>query len=171
MRLTEYTQLTDIQRCLLDEAERVMKTAYNPYSNFSVGAAFLAQDGRIISGSNVENAAYGSTICAERAAILRANAMEIREFEQVAIIAVGKDFDTKDVTGPCGSCRQNLFESSQVSRRNLEVIMSTTKKDKIVIATINELLPFGFGPNELNVDIRRYQSLPGPCGPGYTYER
>ncbi|MBS3125138.1 hypothetical protein J4211_02705, partial [Candidatus Woesearchaeota archaeon] len=69
-----------------------------------------------------------------------------------------------------GSCRQNLFESSQVSRRNLEVIMSTTKKDKIVIATINELLPFGFGPNELNVDIIRYQSQPGPCGPGCTYE-
>ena len=150
-------RLEEIQRKLLDEATKVMDTAYNPYSNFYVGAAILSQDGQIITGSNVENAAYGSTICAERAAILRANAMGIRTFDKVAIIARGEGFDTKEVTAPCGSCRQMLYESAQISERNLEVVMATTKKDKVVVATIEELLPLAFGPKDLGIDIKKYQ--------------
>ena len=152
-----YEKLDSIQRKMLDEAEKVMETAYNPYSNFYVGAALLSQDGRIITGSNVENAAYGLTICAERAAILRANAMGIRTFDKLVIIARGKDFDTSEVTAPCGSCRQMLYESSQVSERDLEIIMFTTKKDKIVIATIKELLPLAFGPKDLGIDVKKYK--------------
>lgn len=146
-----------MQQKVLDEAAKVMNTAYNPYSNFYVGAALLSQDGQIITGSNVENAAYGSTICAERAAILRANAMGIRTFDKIGIIARGEDFDTTEVTGPCGSCRQMLYESAQISEKNLELIMATTKKDKIVIATIEELLPLAFGPKNLGIDVKKYQ--------------
>lgn len=142
---------------MLNEAEKVMETAYNPYSNFYVGAAILSQDGKIITGSNVENAAYGSTVCAERAAILRANALGIRAFNKVAIIAKGQDFDMTEVTAPCGSCRQMLYESSQISEKNLEIIMSTSKKDKIIIATIEELLPLAFGPKDLGIDIKKYK--------------
>ena len=85
MREVKYKNLEEMQRRVLDEAAKVMNTAYNPYSNFYVGAALLSQDGQLITGSNVENAAYGSTICAERAAILRANAMGIRTFDKVSI--------------------------------------------------------------------------------------
>ena len=152
-----YEKLDSIQQKMLDEAGKVMETAYNPYSSFYVGAALLAQDGQIITGSNVENAAYGSTICAERSAILRANAMGIRTFDKLAIIARGEDFDTTEVTAPCGSCRQMLYEVAQISERDLEVIMSTTKKDKIVIVTIEELLPLAFGPKDLGIDIKKYQ--------------
>jgi len=157
MREVLYSQLEQIQKDILNEASLVMENAYNPYSNFYVGAALLSHDGQIIGGTNMENAAYGSTICAERSAILRANAMGIKRFSKVGIIARGQGFDTTSVTGPCGGCRQMLFESAQISGVNLEVIMSTTRRDKIIIATIEELLPLGFGPKELGIDISKYQ--------------
>lgn len=157
MREITYQQLNVMQRLLLDEATKAMEKAYNPYSNFYVGAALLSSQGEIISGVNVENAAYGSTICAERTAIVRANAMGIKRFDAIAINARGATFDTECVTGPCGSCRQMLFESAQISEKNLDVIMSTTRKDKIVIATIGELLPLGFGPKDLGIDVKKYQ--------------
>jgi cytidine deaminase len=157
MKEIPYASLAPIDKRLIDEAEKVMETAYNPYSHFYVGAALLAQNGQIFTGSNVENAAIGSTICAERAAILRANAQGIRMFDKIAIITRGENFDTKEVFASCGSCRQMLYESSQISGRNLEIIMSTTKKDKIVVATIEELLPLAFGPKDLGIDLKRYQ--------------
>jgi len=157
MREINYKNLDKTQQKLLMAATIARERAYNPYSHFYVGAALLSQDGRMISGANVENAAYGSTICAERAAILRANAMKIRTFDKIAIIARGEGFDTTTVTAPCGSCRQMLFESSQLSEKNLEVIMATTRKDKIIIATIEELLPLAFGPKDLGIDIKKYQ--------------
>jgi cytidine deaminase len=157
MQEIKYEKLEKIQQKLLDEAAKVMNTAYNPYSHFYVGAAILSQDGQTITGSNVENAAYGSTICAERAAILRANAMGIRTFDKVAIIARGENFNTTEVTSPCGSCRQMLYESAQISEKNLEIIMATTQKDKVIIATIEELLPLAFGPKDLGIDIKKYQ--------------
>jgi len=157
MQEVKYEDLEEMQRKVLDEAQKVMNTAYNPYSNFYVGAALLSQDGQIITGSNVENAAYGSAICAERAAILRANARGIRTFDKIAIIARGKDFDTTEVTAPCGSCRQMLYESAQISERNLQIIIATTKKDKVVVTTIGELLPLAFGPKDLGIDVKKFQ--------------
>ena len=157
MKEIKYKDLKTIQKTLLDEAADAMENAYSPYSKFYVGAALLSKDGLIVTGSNVENAAYGSTICAERSAIVGANDKGIRTFDKLAIIARGETFDTKEVTAPCGSCRQMLYESSQLSERNLEIIMSTTKMDKIIIATIQELLPLGFGPKDLGINIKRYQ--------------
>ncbi|NQV90968.1 cytidine deaminase [Candidatus Woesearchaeota archaeon] len=157
MKNITYEKLSVIQRKLLDAAEKAMKTAYNPYSHFMVGAALLSQDGKTFTGSNVENAGYSATICAERSAIVSANAKGIRVFDKVAIIAKGETFDTKDVTSPCGVCRQMLFELSQISGKDLEVIMSSTKKDKIIISTIKELLPLGFGPKDLGIDVKKFR--------------
>ena len=153
-----YEKLDDKQRELVDAAEKVMGTAYNPYSNFFVGAALRAsRDGAIIVGSNVENAAYGSTICAERAAILAANAQGYRAFDSLAIIARGADFDTTLPTAPCGSCRQNLYETSQIANKELEIILSNTNKDRITITSIRELLPLAFGPLDLGMDVSRFR--------------
>ncbi|MBI4992306.1 MAG: cytidine deaminase [Candidatus Harrisonbacteria bacterium] len=157
MKEVKYVDLTDLQRQALDEAARVMENAYNPYSHFYVGACLISVDGRLIGGANVENSAYGSTICAERAAILRANAMGIRIFRGVAIIGRGENFNTTEVTGPCGSCRQMLYEVAQLSEYDLEMVMSTTKKDKIIVAAMEELLPLAFGPMNLGADISKYQ--------------
>ncbi len=158
----KYDDLDDIEKKILEEADIVKETAYNPYSHFYVGAALLSLDSQIISGSNVENSAYGSTLCAERSAILRANAMGIRTFSKLAIIARGETFNTNEVTAPCGACRQMLYEASQISEVNLEIILSTTKKDKIIKTTINELLPLGFGPKDLSIDIEKYKKLRSP---------
>jgi cytidine deaminase len=154
---TTYNQLNQAQQILLDQAAKSMETAYSPYSHFYVGAALMSQDRHVITGSNVENAAYNPTICAERSALARANAMGIRTFDSIAVIARGEDFETSEVTAPCGTCRQMLYESSQISGVDLEVIMSTTRKDKIIIATISELLPLAFGPADLGIDVKKYR--------------
>lgn len=157
MKIATYGKLTRQQKQLLGEAEKAMMNSYSPYSNFSVGAALLAMDGTIIAGTNVENAVYGETVCAERAAILRANAMGHRTFKAIAIISEGKNFETKEVTGPCGPCRQVLYEFSEISGIDLEIIVSTTRKDKILVAKLSELLPFPFGPDKLRIDISKYR--------------
>lgn len=157
MKSIAFKDLSELQKKLVDEAAETMKTAYNPYSHFYVGAALLTRDDQIITGSNVENAAYGSSICAERSALLRANAMGHGQFKSIAIITKTEDADTKQISAPCGSCRQMLYEASQVSEQDLEIIMSTTKKDKIVISSINELLPLAFGPKDIGIDVKKYQ--------------
>ena len=88
----QFSQLSKVEQELLNEAEKAMSTAYNPYSNFFVGAALLSKKGEIVTGSNVENAAYGSTICAERSAIVAANVRQIRQFTKVALIGKGLTF-------------------------------------------------------------------------------
>ena len=152
-----FEELTGGKQTLLLKASEALKFTYNPYSNFSVGAALLSLDGDIITGSNVENAAYGSTICTERAALLRANAIGKRIFPAIAVIGRGKNFDCPDIVAPCGSCRRMLFEAAQVSDIDMGVIMSNTKMDKIVVAPISELLPFGFGPKDLGIDISSFR--------------
>lgn len=157
MKTTTYGLLMDIQRKALDAALETLENSYNPYSHFYVGATLIADNGTLVSGTNFENAAYGSTICAERAAVLRANAMGLRKFNAIAIIDRGETFDTTEVTGPCGSCRQVLYEIAQISGTDLEVILSTTKKDKIVVTTIKELLPLALGPLDLGIDLTKYR--------------
>ena len=158
MEKVEHSKLGRWRQQLLYDAERVMETAYNPYSGFYVGAALLGTNGETYTGSNVENAAYGSTICAERAALMNANAHDVRIFKALAIIARGADFDTQEVSASCGSCRQMLYEAAQLGEGDLEIILSTTKKDKIVITSIRELLPIAFGPLDLGVDVSRFQT-------------
>jgi cytidine deaminase len=90
---------------LMASAERARKGAYAPYSRFPVGAALLAADGRVYEGSNIENASYGLSICAERNAMFKAVADGVRDFEAVAVTA-GPRFGAS----PCGACRQVLHE-------------------------------------------------------------
>ncbi len=90
---------------LLASAWRVRDHAYAPYSEFAVGAALLADDGRIFSGCNVENLSYGLTICAERVALASAIAAGARNFTAIAVVA-----DTNVPISPCGACRQVMAE-------------------------------------------------------------
>ena len=138
------------------EAEKMLERAYNPYSHFHVGAAILTVGNKIIGGANVENAAYGSSICAERSALLRANALGYRHFQKIAIITRAAKADTKDISAPCGSCRQMIYEFSQLAGEDIEIIMANTKKTKIVKAKISELLPLAFGPRDLGVNLKKY---------------
>ncbi len=90
---------------LIDAAWAARERAYAPYSKFKVGAALLAEDGRIFSGCNVENLSYGLTMCAERVAIGAALAAGVMSFRGVAVVA-----DTGEPISPCGACRQVLSE-------------------------------------------------------------
>ncbi len=92
---------------LVQAAWEARENAYSPYSNFQVGAALLAEDGRVFSGCNVENISYGLTNCAERVAIGAAVAAGVRRFVAVAVVA-----DTAVPISPCGACRQVLAEFS-----------------------------------------------------------
>lgn len=157
MERTDYNGLNASQKRLLEAAEQAMETAYNPYSHFFVGAAFLADDDTIISASNMENAAYGSTICAERIALGKANSMGYRMLKKLAVIGRGEGFDAAEPVTPCGSCRQMIYEASEISGTDIEIIMSSTRKDRITISTIGELLPLPFGPKALGIDVEKYR--------------
>ena len=95
--------MTEIE--LLTIAKAASEKAYAPYSNFKVGAALECEDGTVFTGCNVENSAYGDTICAERTACVKAISEGFRQFARIAIYA-----DSKDYCYPCGSCRQFLSE-------------------------------------------------------------
>lgn len=119
---------------LIIEAKKSRENAYAPYSNFRVGAALLTSDGRIFTGSNVENSSYGLSICAERVAIFNAISSGYKKFVKIAVVT-----DTKAPASLCGACRQVIFEFG----KNIEVIMSNMKGN-IKIKKIHELLNDGF---------------------------
>ena len=111
--------------------------SYSPYSGFRVGAVVIGADGRRYTGSNVENAAYGSSICAEATAIAGAVAMGLRKIEGVAVACI--DAETVDGAYPCGNCRQILNEF------DTEWVMVTAGEGSEVRRhSFEELLPFGF---------------------------
>ena len=114
---------------LLEAAWKVREEAYAPYSNFSVGAALLAADGRVFTGCNVENISYGLTNCAERVAIGAAVAAGVREFLAVAVVA-----DTGVPISPCGACRQVLAEF------RVPQILLANRTQRLEF-TLEELLP------------------------------
>ena len=157
MESVSRADLNPEQRHLLDAAAAAMENAYNPYSGFYVGAALLLADGQVVTGSNYENAAYSPCICAERTAIVRANAMGHRQLRAVAVIARGRDRGTKGVTAPCGTCRQMLFEASQIAGQDLLIILSNTEMTKIVLTSTAELLPLAFGPAQLGINLQPFR--------------
>lgn len=145
METKPYDQLEPEDRELMDAAREVLSTAYAPYSGVRVGAALRTASG-IVTGSNVENAAYGSTICAERMAVGRANARGDRAFSAVAVTAAGNALTPGNVVSPCGACRQVLHEMAHPNTDQTRVLMTTPGSDSITIATLAELLPLPFDP-------------------------
>jgi cytidine deaminase len=124
---------------LLAAATEAMRRAYAPYSSFRVGAAIADADGRIFIGCNVENAAYGSTLCAERVALCSAVAQGSRSFERIVIVT-----DGATPAPPCGACRQVLAELSP----RLEV-HSITLEGVEERWSLESLLPAAFSSNSL----------------------
>ena len=124
---------------LVEQAFTMLERAYVPYSHFPVGAALEGEDGKIFTGCNVENAAYGSCICAERTALVKAVSEGCQSFRRLAVVG-----NSTDYCWPCGACRQMLYEFAP----ELEVLVA--KKDhSFVKYRLRELLPQGFGPTSL----------------------
>ena len=126
-------------RALVDLAFTMLERSYVPYSHFPVGAALLCEDGAVFTGCNVENAAYGSCICAERTALVKAVSEGRRSFVKLAVVGRGEDY-----CWPCGACRQMLYEFAP----NLRVLAARGDGDWRE-ASLSELLPCGFGPKSL----------------------
>ena len=126
-------------QALVDLAFTMLERAYVPYSHFPVGAALLCADGAVFTGCNVENAAYGSCICAERTALVKAVSEGRRDFVRLAVVGRGEDY-----CWPCGACRQMLFEFAP----GLAVLVARGDGD-FVRVPLSELLPHGFGPASL----------------------
>lgn len=123
--------------------------AYVPYSHWAVGAALLTKDGKVYPGCNIENAAYTPTNCAERTAFFKAVSEGEREFAAIAVVG---GFDTSEpeaICAPCGVCRQVMMEFCDP--KSFRVILGT--KDGVAVSrTLEEMLPYGFGPEMLNQD-------------------
>ncbi len=126
-------EVTQADLALLAFAREVRNRAYAPYSGFRVGAAVFA-GGDIYQGVNVENAAYGSTVCAERAAATAAVTAGKTEFDAIAVVG-----DSADPTVPCGACRQFLAEFNP----HMRVILGGTGEE-VMVRTLDELLPEAF---------------------------
>lgn len=132
---------------LILEALKARKRAYVPYSNFKVGAALLTKSEKIYSGFNIECAAYSVCNCAERTALFRAIFEGEREFIAIAVVGgIGKKEILDSYCPPCGMCRQALREFCIPSE--MKVILAKTSSD-FKILTLEELLPYSFGPNHL----------------------
>ncbi|MFD1705441.1 cytidine deaminase [Siminovitchia sediminis] len=126
---------------LIKEAEAAKEKAYAPYSKFQVGAALLAEDGTVYKGCNIENAAYGLTICAERTAIFKALSEGVTSFKMLAVTA-----DSDRPVPPCGSCRQVISEHCP---ENMTVVLAN-RRDQIQKVTVKDLLPFAFAAGDLH---------------------
>ena len=122
---------------LLAAAREAQSSAYAPYSNFPVGAAVLVSDGSIYRGSNVENASFGLTICAERVALF--NAISDGRLDIVAVAVVTS---APKLCKPCGACRQVIAEFSQAD--NPIIVLSATQSGETEMQTITALLPDTF---------------------------
>lgn len=120
---------------LVERAKQARLAAHAPYSNFEVGAAILATDGRIFTGCNIENSTYGLTMCAERVAIFKAVSEGATEFLKVAIVA-----DHASITPPCGCCRQMIWE---FATDDTEVILANLSGD-VQKFDIKDLFPNAF---------------------------
>ena len=132
-------------RELIMRAMGMMKMSYIPYSRFSVGAALLTKSGEIYTGCNIENAAYTPSVCAERTAFFKAVSEGHTSFTAIAVTG-GMGRKAEDFCTPCGVCRQVMNEFCDPETF---LVISAVSPDKYRVYTLKELLPYGFGPDNL----------------------
>lgn len=131
---------------MIELAIRQLEVSYTPYSNFKVGAALLTKSGKLYTGCNIENAAFTPTNCAERTAFFKAVSEGEREFDAICIVG-GKDGVLTGYAAPCGVCRQVMMEFCDPD--TFQVILASGKEDYRIF-TLKEILPLGFGPDNLS---------------------
>lgn len=144
--LEDYTLLEAGDIALVEKAYGIAEKAYAPYSEFKVGAAVLLANGEVVLGSNQENIAYPSGLCAERVALFYAGAnFSDQAVNTIAIVAKGDLLPFDKVLSPCGGCRQVMLESEIRQQEPFRVILVSQNKRTIVFSSAKDLLPFAFG--------------------------
>ena len=132
---------------LVEKAIKAREFAYAPYSHFAVGAALLAQSGKIYTGCNIESASYSPTNCAERTAFFKAVSEGERDFVRIAIVGGEQGQPIHEFCPPCGVCRQVMMEFCDPITFQ---ILLASNPDEFRSFTLEELLPQGFGPGNLH---------------------
>ena len=136
--------MTDEQ--LLDLARAAATKAYAPYSNFHVGCAVESVEGEVVTGANMENACYRLGLCAEQSALTAAqHAFGLGKVARIAVVGGSSQM----VCTPCGGCRQAILEAAQLGGRDVEILCGSGDGSSVEHHTIGELIPFGFGPANL----------------------
>jgi cytidine deaminase len=144
------SELAAEDNSLLLQAKKALLNAYEPYSNFKVGAAVLLANGEVVTGFNFENAAYSVTICAERTALSSA----ITQYPNQKIIAVAISYLSQSKQShqplfPCGVCRQFLVECEDRNEQDIKLIMGGMQGDIIIADSCKSILPFSFNKKAL----------------------
>ena len=142
--VADISNLSVEEQKLVLAAKDVATRAYAPYSHFNVGAALLLSDGSIVTGSNQENAAYPSGLCAERVAMFSAGAaFPGKSFSTIAVYAHSVNLDIDTPVTPCGACRQVMAEYEDIHDNSIRVLMASDRKI-MAVNGINALLPLRF---------------------------
>ena len=137
---------------LMQEAVDARKVAYAPYSKFRVGAAILLENGEVVIGSNQENAAYPSGLCAERTAIFYAGAKYPNvPFKMIAISATSDTNPTLSPIPPCGACRQAIAEYEHRYKQDIRLIMAGEAGKVLIANSISNMLPYQFNADDLKI--------------------
>ena len=138
-------ELSPEEQSLIINAKESFKNAYAPYSGFLVGASILLENGKIINGSNQENVAYPSGLCAERVALFYAGAQYPKiAIKTIVVSALSKTFEINNVVSPCGACRQVMAEYQQKQNSEIRILLHSPNDDVFISQSVQDLLPFMF---------------------------
>jgi cytidine deaminase len=135
---------------LLDIAADSLRSAYVPYSHYKVGSAVLLENGAIITGSNQENMAFPSGLCAERVALFAAASQYPGiTIKSIAVTAQSQDFPVEEPVSPCGACRQAIIEYEMNQGKPIKLILGCETGKTIVVMKMGDLLPLSFKEDKL----------------------
>ncbi len=139
------SDLSSKEQELINNAKEAFNTAYAPYSGFLVGASVLLENGEMINGSNQENVAYPSGLCAERVALFYSGARypDIK-IKTIAVSVFSENFEIHDVISPCGACRQVMAEYEDKQEQSIKVILHSPTDEVLIAKSVQDLLPFMF---------------------------
>ena len=132
---------------LVKKAREVIENSYSPYSKFKVGAAIQLKNGQIIVGTNIENASYGLTNCAERSALFATYSLGYRQEDILAMCIATKE---EKMVSPCGACRQ-VMADLLLPQTPIYIVYGKDESIQIFQTTIKALLPYSFGKEDLHV--------------------
>lgn len=156
-KFTEFASLAELpddDKKLMEQAAKSVKSAYAPYSRFSVGAAVLLENGVVMLGNNQENASYPIGLCAERVAVFAAAANYPGvKIKAIAITALSKQFIIDKPITPCGACRQAIAEYEHRYNNPIRLIMAGEAGIVLVSDSIRHFLPYQFNGDDLKVKM------------------
>ena len=138
-------ELSNDEQMLIKKGQSILKTSYSSYSGFAVGSSVLLDNGKTIEGSNQENVAYPSGLCAERVALFYASSKYPESMiNTIAISASSKSFKIEDYISPCGACRQVMAEYEEKQKSKIRVLLHSPNDKVLISDSVEDLLPFVF---------------------------